>query len=208
MTSTRFRTDLTPLPLRERMRWRVVDIVVAAVVAAASGIVFAAYGAISSGPYGILSGLLPGAEGFGNGPFLFAGVLGGLIVRKPGAAIFTELVAAVIEALAGSQWGLSVLLSGTVQGLGAELVFALFAYRFFGPFVALLAGAGAGIGEDVVDLLTFYVGKRIEFAAVYAISTVVSGAVAGAVCWLVVRALARTGALDRFAAGRSARRTV
>jgi energy-coupling factor transport system substrate-specific component len=188
--------------------WRVVDIVVAAVVAAACGVVFTVWGAISEGPYTALSAILPGAEGLGNGPFLFAGVLGGLIVRKPGAAIFVEVVAAVIEALAGSHWGLSVLLSGAIQGLGAELVFAALLYRSFGPVAALLAGVGAGIGEDVVDILTYYTAKRPEFLITYGIATVISGAVFGLLSWLLVRALASTGVLDRFAAGRSARRTV
>ncbi|MDQ1514057.1 MAG: energy-coupling factor transport system permease protein [Microbacteriaceae bacterium] len=191
-----------------RRSWRVVDIVVAAVLAAACGLVFTAWAAISSGPYGLLGALAPGAEGLANGPFLFAGVLGGLVIRKPGAAVFTELVAAVLEALAGSQWGLSVLLSGLVQGLGAEIVFAVLLYRSFGPITALLAGAGAGLGEDVVDILTYYVGKRPEFMITYGITTVVSGAVVGLLSWLLVRALAATGALDRFAAGSSARRAV
>jgi energy-coupling factor transport system substrate-specific component len=191
-----------------RRSWRVVDIVVAAVLAAACGLVFTAWGAISSGPYGVLGAITPGAEGLGNGPFLFAGVLGGLVIRKPGAAVFTELVAAVIEALAGSQWGLSVLLSGAIQGLGAEIVFAVLLYRSFGPVTALLAGAGAGLGEDVVDILTYYVGKRPEFLVTYGVTTIISGAVVGILSWLLVRALATTGALDRFAAGRSARRAV
>ena len=194
--------------LPARRTWRVVDIVVAAVLAAACGLVFTAWGAVSNGPYTALGALAPGAEGLANGPFLFAGVLGGLVVRKPGAAVFTELVAAVIEALAGSQWGLSVLLSGAIQGLGAEIVFAVLLYRSFGPVTALLAGAGAGLGEDVVDILTYYVGKRPEFLITYGITTVVSGAVVGLLSWLLVRALAATGALDRFAAGSSARRAV
>lgn len=185
-----------------------IDIVVAAVLAVASGVVFTAYGAVSSGAYTGLGLVLPGLEGLCNGPFLFAGVLGALIVRKPGAAIFTELVAAVVEALLGNQWGISVLLSGIVQGLGAELVLAALLYRSFGPVAALLAGAGAGVGEDVVDILTAYLAKRPEFIVTYALTTVVSGAVFGLVSWGIVRALARTGALDRFAAGRSARRLV
>jgi energy-coupling factor transport system substrate-specific component len=37
---------------------------------------------------------------------------------------------------------------------------------------------------------------------IYAVSAVVSGIVVGVLSWLAVRALARAGALSRFAAGR------
>jgi len=49
------------------------------------------------------------------------------------------MVAAVISVLLGNQWGLDVLLSGFVQGAGAELIFAFLMYRNYGPIVAALA---------------------------------------------------------------------
>jgi energy-coupling factor transport system substrate-specific component len=191
---------------RTRTTWRVVDIVVASVVAAACSVVFIVWGVAYQGPATLITPLLPGLQGLVNGPWLFAGVLAGLIVRRPGAAIYAELVAAVIEALVGNQWGVTTLLSGAVQGLGAEVVFALVLYRRFGPGIAFLAGAGAGIGETVVDLLLYYPGSTPLFAVVYALSTMLSGAVFGLLSWLLVRSLARTGALSRFAAGRDAKR--
>ncbi|HEY8319517.1 MAG TPA: ECF transporter S component [Amnibacterium sp.] len=191
---------------RPRTTWRVVDIVVASVIAAACSVVFIAWGVAYQGPATLLTPLLPGLQGLVNGPWLFAGVLAGLIVRRPGAAIYAELVAAVIEALVGNQWGVTTLISGLAQGLGAELVFAVFLYRGFGPGVAFLAGAGAGLGETVVDLLLYYPGSKPVFVVVYAISTMLSGAVFGFLSLLLVRALARTGALARFAAGRDAKR--
>ena len=183
-----------------------VDIVVASVIAAACSVVFIAWGVAYQGPATLLTPLLPGLQGLVNGPWLFAGVLAGLIVRRPGAAIYAELVAAVIEALVGNQWGVTTLISGLAQGLGAELVFAVLLYRRFGPGVAFLAGAGAGLGETVVDLLLYYPGSKPVFVVIYAISTMLSGAVFGFLSWLLVRALARTGALARFAAGRDAKR--
>ena len=88
---------------------------------------------------------LPGVQTFVQ---FFAAVLGGLIVRKPGAAIYTELIAATVSALIGSQWGFGTLMSGLVQGLGAELVFALFLYANWNVFTAVLAGAGAGVARS------------------------------------------------------------
>jgi energy-coupling factor transport system substrate-specific component len=187
------------------LRWRVVDIVVASVVAVASGVVFWVWDLLQNPVSGPVTAVVPGFQGILNGPWLFAGVLTALIVRKPGAALYGELVAAVVSALIGTQWGIATLYSGLVQGLGAELVFALFLYAGWGLVPALLAGAGAGAGESILDLLYWYPGSKPEFAIVYAITTMVSGLVfAGLGSWLLVRALARTGALNRFAAGREA----
>ncbi|ERK68839.1 ECF transporter S component [Leifsonia aquatica] len=187
------------------LRWRVVDIVVASVVAVAAGVVFWVWGQVQNPISGPVSAVLPGFQGLLNGPWLFAGVLTALIVRKPGAALYGELVAAIVSALIGTQWGFATLLSGVVQGLGAEIVFAIFLYANWKLVPAILAGAGAGLAESILDLLYWYPGAKPEFAAVYAITTTVSGAlVAGLLSWLLVRALARTGALSRFAAGREA----
>jgi energy-coupling factor transport system substrate-specific component len=193
----------TSAPTARVLRWRVVDIVVASVVAVASGVVFWVWGQVQNPISGPVTALLPGFQGILNGPWLFAGVLAGLIVRKPGAALYGEVVAATVSALIGTQWGFATLLSGVVQGLGAEIVFALFLYANWRLVPALLAGVGAGAAEAVLDLLYWYPGSKPEFAAVYTVSTMVSGLViAGLGSWLLVRALARTGALSRFAAGR------
>ena len=67
-----------------------------------------------------------------NGVWILPGVLAGLVVRKPGAALFAETVAAAIEALTGGLWGFTSLYYGVVEGLGVEIVFALMLYRRFG----------------------------------------------------------------------------
>ncbi len=195
----------SPVKTTRTLKWRVVDIVVASVVAVASGVIFWVWDQASTPIGAPIQAALPGLQGIINGPWLFAGVLGALIIRKPGAAIFTELVAATVSALLVTQWGALTLLSGVVQGLGAELVFALFLYSNWRWYVALIAGAGAGIAESILDLIVWYPGAKPEFAVVYAITTTVSGIViAGLGSWLIVRALAKTGALSRFASGRAA----
>ncbi len=187
------------------LRWRVVDIVIASVIGVACGLVFIIWNQASNPLGALLTPVLPGLQALLGGGWLFAGVLGGLIIRKPGAAIYTELLAAVVSTLIGNQWGPLTLVSGMVQGLGAELVFALFRYRNHRLIVALLAGAGAGLALAINDLVIWYPGSAAAFAAIYTVSAVVSGMIlAGLLSWLAVRALARTGALSRFAAGRDA----
>ena len=193
-----------------RFRWRIVDIVVASVLGVASGLIFWAWGLGYVGPKLLLEPLLPGLQGLLDGPWLFAGVLGALIIRKPGAALYTETVAAVLSALVGNQWGgFLTIEAGLVQGLGAELVFLLFFYRVWTLPVAVLAGAGAALAGGINNLLLWWPGADLTFVVVYLISTVISGAViAGALSWVLARGLAATGALDRFAAGRERRERV
>jgi energy-coupling factor transport system substrate-specific component len=188
---------------RPVLRWRVVDIVVASVLATAAGLIFVLWNIASNPISAPLGAVLPGLQALLGGGWLFAGVLTALVIRKPGAAIYGELVAASISALVGNQWGVLTLESGLVQGLGAELVFAAFLYRRWGLPTAVLSGAVAGIALAINDLILWYPGSAAGFAAVYVISAILSGAVvAGLLSWVVVRNLARTGVLSRFASGR------
>jgi energy-coupling factor transport system permease protein len=186
-------------------RWRVVDIVIASVIAVASGFIFWGWNQTSTARDAV-DALLPGFQGLFNGGWLFAGVLAALIIRKPGAALYAETVAATISALLGAQWGPLTIESGIVQGLAAELVFLAFLYSNWRIYVAILAGAAAGLACAVNDLILWYAGAASEFATIYIISSTISGAViAGVLPWLLVRALAATGALDAFASGRERR---
>jgi energy-coupling factor transport system substrate-specific component len=181
----------------------VVDIVVGGVLAVAVGFLFVAWNVGYLGPATLLTPLLPGLQGLLNGPWLLAGPLVGLVVRKPGAALYGELVAAIVSALVGNQWGFTTVISGLVQGLGAEIVFALVLYRTWRWWVALFAGAAAGIGGALYDLSGYYAGAKPVFVTNYLVTSVVSGAVfAGLLAWVLVRALAATGALSRFGPGR------
>lgn len=199
-------------PAVRNLRWRVVDIVVAAVLGVAIGLLFWGWNIIGGAWFGAADALTPGFGGIAVGIWLIGGVIGGLVIRKPGAALVVELIAAIISMLIGNVWGVSTVLSGLVQGLGAELIFALFLYRRFGIVVAALSGVGAAIAAWIFEM--FYGSspnflKSVEFNAIYLGALVISGALlAGVVGWLLVRALASTGALSRFAAGREVRQEV
>lgn len=195
-----------------RLNWRVVDIVVAAVLGVAIGLVFWVWNTIGYAWFSAADALTPGLGGIAVGIWLLGGVVGGLVIRKPGAALVVEVVAAVVSMLIGNIWGVSTVLEGIAQGLGAELIFAIFLYRRFSLPVAALAGVAAAVGAWLFEL--FYgsspnILKSVEFNAIYLGTLVVSGAIlAGILGWLLVRALAATGALSRFAAGRELRREV
>jgi energy-coupling factor transport system permease protein len=192
-------TTAAPVPSR---RWTTVDIVVSAVIAVVSGVVFLGWGPV----YNLLSPVIGGtspAIAIISGLWFFPAVLVPLLVRRPGAALFAELVAASVEALLGGQWGLPTLISGLVQGLGAEAVFALFGYRRYTLPVALLAGAGSGVGAAIYETIRSNLAQPAWYVATYAGLTILGGAlIAGLGSWLLAQALAKTGVLDALAGGR------
>lgn len=190
----------------DRPRWRVVDIVVASVLGVVGGFVFfawnAAYAPLSAG-----LAFFPPASGVLVGVWLLPGVLGGLIIRRPGAALYTELVAATLSALLGNQWGFATVWYGFLEGLGAEVIFALLLFRRWGLPAALGAGAGAGLVVGLLDSFVYFPAFPPGYKALYVALTVVSGVViAGLGGWALTRAVAKTGALAPLASGRDARR--
>lgn len=198
------RIDETTPATSGRHSWRVVDIVVAAVLGVACGLIFFGWNTVGYAWFQAMDAVTPGLGGIAAGVWFLGGPLGMLVIRKPGAALFVELIAAITSALIGNVWGISTLYSGIAQGLGAELVFLFFAYRNFRLPVALLAGAGAGLGAWTLELFTSGNLQRTPaFLVIYLVSTVISGAIlAGGLGWGLTRALAGTGVLNRFASGR------
>ena len=192
------------------LRWRVIDIVTAAILGVACGLIFVAWNHVGYAGYEALKAILPGLGGLVTGIWLLGGTLGGYVIRKPGAALFVELLAATVSMGLGSQWAIGALYSGIAQGLGAEIVFAAFVYRRFNVWVVCAAGAMAFAAEWCLELFTEgNLAKEVSFNVVYLVSGVASGIVlAGLLAWALTNALAKTGALDRFASGRGARELV
>lgn len=183
--------------------YRTIDLVTVATLGVASGVVFWAWDQAWNGLSTLALFTAPPVLGLLVGPWLLAGVLGGLIVRKPGAALAAEFIGAAVEMLIGNQWGTSTLISGLLQGLGVEVVLALVLYKRFGAVVAAVGGALAGAFEIFYEWHAYYAAWTWNYKLAYLGCTIVSGAIlAGVVGWLLVRALAATGVLDAFGAGR------
>jgi len=194
------------LATRPLMGWRGVDLITAAMLAVAFGVAFWGFNTFVYPILGTLTAGFPPAGELMLGVWLIPAVVGGLAIRRPGAALFTELVAANVSMLLGSQWGVTVLLSGLLQGLGVELVLVLFLYRRFGVVQAVLGGVLAAVLEIVFYEWHSYVAEySAAWKAIYLAAGMVSGAViAGVGGWALVRALARAGALNAFPPGQEA----
>ncbi|CAM4016604.1 ECF transporter S component [Nocardiopsis gilva] len=184
------------------VRWRTVDIVVAAVLGVAIGVIFWVWGMLwaSTTPLFLF---FPPAQAVIYGVWLLPGVLGMLIIRKPGAGVLTSVAAATVSMLLGTEWGLMVLLAGLLQGLLPEVVFTLGRFRRWGMGISVLAGAAAGLAPTVMDLALYYAAWPVTFMAAYGVIVVLSAAViAGVGGRLLTTALARAGALTPFPSAR------
>lgn len=183
--------------------WRGIDFVTLAVLGVAFGVMFWGWNTFLY-PLFQLAVVFPPAQSLALGVWLLPAVVGGLIVRRPGAALYTELIAASVEMLIGNQWGTAVLVSGVMQGLGVEIAFALVMWRRYGVLIAMLAGACAATLELVGWEWWAYMPEYDMVWKLMALGFAVTSGVlvAGIGGWLLVRGLAATGALGAFPPGR------
>ena len=89
------------------------------------------------------------------GVWMIGGLLVPYVIRRPGAALLGELVAAFVSMVLINQWGAAVLLSGLVQGLGAELVFGARGWKDYRLPTVMLAGAVAGVFSILLDSVVY-----------------------------------------------------
>jgi len=79
------------------------------------------------------------------GFWFIVSIIAAAIIRKPGVALVSEVMAAAVQVLLGSPAGLLLLLTGLVQGAGAEAVFAATRWRRYSLTVLMAAGMGAAV---------------------------------------------------------------
>lgn len=180
-------------------RWRTRDIVIGAVIGVAFGVVFWVWGILWSGPLDVVFALAPPLKDLGYAVWLVPAVLAPLIIRKPGAALFAEMVAAGVSAFLGSVWGVDTLLSGFVQGAAAELVFAFTLYRLWTVPVLSLAAIASAVAAWIHDWVLYYAEVDPALQVVRGVTMAVSAVVivaGGSVA--LHRALKRAGVLEGF----------
>ena len=178
--------------------WRTRDILIAATIGVAFGVVFAVWNQVYAA-FGFLQP--PVLQDWVYGMWLVPAVLAPLIIRKPGAALFAEMAAASVSALLGSQWGPDTLLSGFMQGAAAELVFAIVRYRRWSIDVLVMAALAAAVGAWAHDWFIYYAGASIELQVVRLVvmgASAIGFAALGSVA--LARSLRRAGVLEGFAA--------
>jgi energy-coupling factor transport system substrate-specific component len=173
------------------------EIVLTAVVAVALGVAFWGWTFV----YEILKPLLKiyGLSYLSAGFWILASVLLSQIVRKPGIALIASIIAAFIESLL-TRWGLMSVLWGIVQGLGAELVFFIFAYKKWNLRVLILASLSSAFFSYILDYILYgYKDLSLGMNIIQLSSFLVSATFFSGVLSLnLSRRLVRLGLLDPF----------
>lgn len=188
-----------------RRRWRVVDLVTVAVIGSTFGVVYWAWNQLWFITMPVFVGYPP-AQASLYGVWMLPQVIAGMVVRRPGAALFGSMAAVVVSVFLGNVFGLTMIIYGLGQGLAAEVVFAAFGYRVWNRAVACLAtGAPAAVGT-LLDITWYYPSWTESWKQAFVAAGCVSGLVLGATLapWIVAR-LASAGALDAMPSGRAAR---
>src|SRR4051794_16682601 len=107
-------------------RWSLREILILAVLGAVFGVLYLGWVQVWLIAQAIFG---PVTMDVVMGFWFIVSIIAASIIRKPGAALASEMLAAVMEVLLGSPAGLLLLLAAFVQGVGAEAVFAATGWR-------------------------------------------------------------------------------
>jgi energy-coupling factor transport system substrate-specific component len=197
-------------PARQESAWRTQDYVLLAILAVVFGAIYWAW----LGPYLGIETILAGVSAqFGQellfGLWFVSGLLGGYIIRRPGAAFLSETLSAFAEVLLGAPAGPVLIVTGFMQALGPELTFAATGYRRWGWGTMAIAGVAAGVVALPWNWLRLgYFALDPGVMAGLFVTRVVAGGLAGIAAKAIGDLVAATGSLNYFALGRERVREV
>ena len=187
-------------PAREEGVWRTQDFVLLAILAVVFGTIYWAW----LSPYLWVEGVAAqaGSELF-FAVWFVSGLLGGYIIRRPGAAFLAETLAAFCEILLGAPAGPILIVTGFMQALGPEIVFAATGYKKWGWRTMIVAGVAAAVVALPWNWLRLgYFALDPALIAGLFVVRVIAGALAGGAAKTIGDLLAATGSLNYFALGR------
>jgi energy-coupling factor transport system substrate-specific component len=135
------------------------------------------------------------------GFWFIVSIVAAAIIRKPGVALASEVLAAGVQILLGSPAGLLLLVTGVVQGAGAEAVFAVTRWRNYSLPVLMAAGVGAAVFSFAYTWVRFDYGSLAPtFVLTMFVARCLSGAILGGLLGhVIVEALYKTGVLSGLA---------
>lgn len=184
------------------LRFSTMEIVLMAMLAAANAVISLYLSNVNQ----MLSSLGgPIATSTITGIYMVYGLLALYIIRKPGTALVTYGIGAVVQAFMGTAYGIASCFAAAACYLViAELAFFLTRYRRWGKVMLTLTGV------LMVPLWFYFASRMFGYTkwdpAVLWIALMIRMASGGVLCGLLTKwvgdALVRSGLLRRFAAGR------
>jgi energy-coupling factor transport system substrate-specific component len=179
--------------------WRTRDFIVAAALAVPLGLIWSfVWGTV----WLTARGITPELGNIFDGFYIVAGVLVGYVVRKPGAALLGEMIAALLE-IPFTPFGAVVVILGFLQGIGVEAIFFATRYRRYDLLGSLVALAGYSYWSQG------WMQVAIGLQLLRLVLKLLGGAFfAGLIGKLIADALLPTGVLDNFAIARARQQAV
>lgn len=182
--------------------WKLKEIVLMSLFAVVFGIVYLLFIHLGNMWAGLIG---PIAYEWMFGIWFIVSIISMYIIRKPGAALLPETMAAAIEVMLGHAGGPRLILSGVIQGLGAEAAFALTRYKHFNILVLMLGGVGSAVFSFVYGyFMSGYAALDPSFVALMFTIRILSGAIiAGIGGKYIADGLLATGSLRGYAIARA-----
>lgn len=179
-------------------RWSLREILILAVLGAVFGVLYLGWVQVWLIAQAIFG---PVTMDVVMGFWFIVSIIAAAIIRKPGAALASEMLAAVMEILLGSPAGLLLLLAAFVQGAGAEAVFAATGWRNYRLPVLMAAGVGAAIFSFIYTWISFNYSALAPglLIAMFALRCLSGALLGGLLGHFIVEALYRTGVLSGLA---------
>lgn len=187
-------------------QFRLKDVILMAILAVIFAVIYLAifYGGLALQTVLAPAGLAPFGFEIIYGVWFMAATIAAYIIRKPGVALLTEVLTAVLELMMGNSGGVVLIITGIIQGLGCELGFALFRYRRYNLLTMSLAGLLAASFIFVFELfyLQYYLLSPLLLAAQLGVRFISSFIFTGLISKLASDGLARTGVLKNYPIGK------
>ncbi|MDT0191651.1 ECF transporter S component [Exiguobacterium sp. BG5(2022)] len=182
--------------------WKLKEVVLVSVLSVVFAVVYLLFVHIGNFWAGLIG---PIAYEWIFGIWFIVSIISAYIIRKPGAAFISEVMAATIEMLIGNAIGPRIILVGIVQGLGAEAVFAMTGYRRYELWVLMLAGFGSAVTSFVYTYFMsgFAMLEPGYVATMFGLRAVSGMVIAGIGGKLLSDLLLKTGSLRGYAIARS-----
>lgn len=184
------------------MKWKTKEIVVVAMVGAVIGVIFTLLD-LAYMPLSAALGVVFMEITFGI--YMLSPLVPMYLVRKPGAAIYGALVAALVNLLLGSPYGVQLILANLLEGIAVEIAFAVVT-KYKGTFANfVLAGILGALFVFCRDFIVFYAMSFQGFMVPLLIVRILSGIFIGwALTVVIAKALNKTGATKGFACAQDA----
>jgi energy-coupling factor transport system permease protein len=182
-------------------KWKLREVIVLSVLSVVFAVVYLLFLQLGNVLFGMF-GLIGYDLIFGI--WFIVSIIAAYIIRKPGAAFLSETIAATIEVMIGNAVGPRLIVSGMIQGLGAEMVFASTKWKNYSTWVLILAGMGSSVFSFVWGyFISGFATLSPSYVTAMFFVRLVSGALlAGLLGKYLGDGLARTGALNSFPLGK------